>query len=62
MSDLLLDTQGMLWFFRDDPLLSRTANKDPFDRMLVAQAMIEGIPIVSADPIFDHYGITRLWD
>ena len=129
MSDLLLDTHAMLWFFWDDPLLSPTAkisienpdnrklvsiascwetaikaglnklqlgspsrsflseqiaknnfellaitfdhttmveslaphHKDPFDRLLVAQAMIEGIPIVSVDPIFDQYGITRLW-
>jgi PIN domain nuclease of toxin-antitoxin system len=36
-------------------------HKDPFDRLLVAQAMIERIPIVSADTIFDQYGITRLW-
>lgn len=36
-------------------------HKDPFDRLLVAQAVLERLPIVSADPIFDRYGITRLW-
>ncbi len=36
-------------------------HKDPFDRLLVAQAQIEGIPIVSADVAFDPYGITRIW-
>lgn len=36
-------------------------HKDPFDRLLVAQAMIERVPIVSADPVFDQYGIVRLW-
>lgn len=36
-------------------------HKDPFDRMLVAQALVEQIPIVSADPAFDAYPITRLW-
>jgi PIN domain nuclease of toxin-antitoxin system len=36
-------------------------HKDPFDRLLVAQALAEGIPIVSNDPAFDAYGITRLW-
>ncbi len=36
-------------------------HRDPFDRLLVAQARIEGIPIVSADPVFDSYGVTRLW-
>jgi PIN domain nuclease of toxin-antitoxin system len=29
--------------------------------MLAAQATIEGVPIVSADSVFDDYGITRLW-
>jgi PIN domain nuclease of toxin-antitoxin system len=36
-------------------------HKDPFDRLLVAQVMVEGIPIVSNDPALDAYGITRLW-
>jgi PIN domain nuclease of toxin-antitoxin system len=36
-------------------------HKDPFDRLLIAQAQIEGIPIVSADAAFDPYGIIRIW-
>lgn len=36
-------------------------HKDPFDRMLVAQAQATGWPIVSADPVFDHYGVRRIW-
>ena len=36
-------------------------HKDPFDRLLVAQAMIEKLPLVSADTIFDQYGIQRMW-
>jgi PIN domain nuclease of toxin-antitoxin system len=36
-------------------------HRDPFDRLLVAQAQIEGIPIVSSDLIFDAYGVTRIW-
>ncbi|HJT32629.1 MAG TPA: type II toxin-antitoxin system VapC family toxin [Pirellulales bacterium] len=36
-------------------------HKDPFDRLLVAQAMVENIPIVSNDLALDAYGITRLW-
>lgn len=36
-------------------------HRDPFDRLLVAQAMAEGSPLVSADGIFDQYGISRLW-
>ena len=36
-------------------------HRDPFDRLLVAQAMTEGIPIVSADSMLDAYPIKRLW-
>jgi PIN domain nuclease of toxin-antitoxin system len=36
-------------------------HKDPFDRMLAAQALVEQIPIVSADSAFDAYGIRRIW-
>jgi PIN domain nuclease of toxin-antitoxin system len=36
-------------------------HRDPFDRMLVAQAQVEKMPIVSADLALDLYGITRLW-
>ena len=36
-------------------------HKDPFDRLLVAQALAENVSIVSNDPVLDAYGITRLW-
>lgn len=36
-------------------------HRDPFDRLLIAQAIVEKIPIVSGDPAFDTYAITRLW-
>ena len=36
-------------------------HRDPFDRLLIAQAMTEQMQIVSADPAFDDYGVTRLW-
>ncbi len=36
-------------------------HKDPFDRLIIAQALVEGIQVVSADAIFDAYGITRVW-
>lgn len=34
--------------------------RDPFDRLLVAQCLCEGFILVSADPLFDQYGINRL--
>jgi PIN domain nuclease of toxin-antitoxin system len=36
-------------------------HKDPFDRMLIAQAQAESLPIISNDEIFDEYGVRRIW-
>ena len=36
-------------------------HRDPFDRLLIAQAMVERIPISSIDTAFDAYLVTRLW-
>ena len=36
-------------------------HRDPFDRLLVAQALEDGVPLLSADEILSAYGIRRLW-
>jgi len=36
-------------------------HKDPFDRMLAAQALLEGLILVSSDTVFDGLAVTRLW-
>jgi len=36
-------------------------HRDPFDRLLVAQAQVESLHLVSADIQFDPYAITRIW-
>jgi PIN domain nuclease of toxin-antitoxin system len=36
-------------------------HKDPFDRILIAQALAENVPIVSNDRALDGYGVRRLW-
>lgn len=36
-------------------------HRDPFDRLLIAQAIAENIAIISADNKFDMYGVNRLW-
>jgi PIN domain nuclease of toxin-antitoxin system len=36
-------------------------HRDPFDRMLIAQALIEDCVLLSNDTIFDRYGVQRLW-
>jgi PIN domain nuclease of toxin-antitoxin system len=36
-------------------------HRDPFDRLIIAQALHEGLTIVSRDGAFDDYGVPRLW-
>jgi PIN domain nuclease of toxin-antitoxin system len=36
-------------------------HRDPFDRMLIAQSMMENLVLVSNEQPFDAYGVTRLW-
>ena len=36
-------------------------HRDPFDRMLIAQALLEDMVLVSNERPFDDYGVTRLW-
>ena len=37
-------------------------HRDPFDRLIIAQAIVEDIPLISSDTQFDAYGIHRIWD
>jgi len=36
-------------------------HRDPFDRLIVAQARSEGFTLVSNEVVFDQYGVKRLW-
>jgi PIN domain nuclease of toxin-antitoxin system len=36
-------------------------HRDPFDRLLISQAIVENIPIISIDVAFDAYPIQRIW-
>ena len=36
-------------------------HRDPFDRLLVAQALVEAVPLLSGDTGLDAYPITRIW-
>jgi PIN domain nuclease of toxin-antitoxin system len=36
-------------------------HKDPFDRLIAATALVEGLTLVSKDQAFDAYGLSRLW-
>jgi PIN domain nuclease of toxin-antitoxin system len=37
------------------------SHRDPFDRMLIAQALAESLTLVSNERLFDRYGVARLW-
>jgi PIN domain nuclease of toxin-antitoxin system len=37
-------------------------HRDPFDRLLIAQAFERRIPILSNDDVLDLYGVSRIWD
>ncbi len=36
-------------------------HRDPFNRMIITQAVVEGTPIVLGDTVFDAYNVNRLW-
>ena len=36
-------------------------HRDPFDRLIIAQALTEGMSVVSADSIIDAYSVGRIW-
>lgn len=36
-------------------------HRDPFDRMLAAQALVEGIPVVTVDPAIGDHGVPVIW-
>lgn len=37
------------------------SHRDPFDRLLIAQALVEGVPLISNEAVFDRFGVERLW-
>lgn len=37
-------------------------HRDPFDRLLIAQARVERLPIVTADPAFTRYDVEVIWE
>jgi PIN domain nuclease of toxin-antitoxin system len=39
----------------------RIQHKDPFDRLLIAQALVEGMTLISNETVFDETGVNRLW-
>jgi PIN domain nuclease of toxin-antitoxin system len=36
-------------------------HRDPFDRLIVAQALVEGLPVISSDAVFSRYAVRIIW-
>jgi len=43
------------------PMIGGKEHRDPFDRLLIAQAMTEGMNIISGDAVLTAYGIPVVW-
>lgn len=44
-----------------DAGMMQIAHRDPFDRLLIAQARYEGLTLVSNERLFDRFGVSRIW-
>lgn len=62
LADLGLVVSTITLDFTERQIALQPHHRDPFDRLLVAQCLVESIPLVSADSVFDQYGIARVWD
>ena len=36
-------------------------HRDPFDRLIIVQSLVEGVQVISNDTLFDQYGVDRIW-
>jgi len=36
-------------------------HRDPFDRLIIAQSLVESVQVISNDTLFDQYGVDRIW-
>jgi PIN domain nuclease of toxin-antitoxin system len=61
IADLGLSILPITVEYADAQAVLPNYHRDPFDRLLVAQAQVEGVPLVSDDVALDSYGITRIW-
>ncbi len=57
--------RGQVWMAPDfdAPLedFKEFNHRDPFDRLLIAQAIVLGCPLLSADPLFSAYPVECIW-
>ncbi len=63
---LLLDAHTFLWWITDNPYALHVSklprhHRDPFDRLLIAQAQLEGLPVLSSDHQLANYQVEVIW-
>jgi PIN domain nuclease of toxin-antitoxin system len=61
IADLGLSILPITVDYADAQIRLPNHHKDPFDRLIIAQALEEGTPVVSNDAIFGQYGVSRIW-
>jgi PIN domain nuclease of toxin-antitoxin system len=61
IADLKLDILPITVEYAERQAALPAHHNDPFDRLLIAQALVDGLPIVSADTVFESYGVKRMW-
>jgi PIN domain nuclease of toxin-antitoxin system len=61
MADLRLDILPITLDHAERVAALPFHHKDPFDRMLAAQSLADGVPLLSGDVVFDAYGVNRSW-
>ena len=61
LADLGLAISPITLDFAERQMALPFHHRDPFDRLLAAQCLFESMPIVSADSVFDQYGVIRVW-
>lgn len=62
IADLVLDVLPITLDHAEFQSAPPFHHRDPFDRLLASQALVEGIPLIGGDAIFDAYGVTRIWN
>jgi PIN domain nuclease of toxin-antitoxin system len=68
---LLLDTHALMWWVSSSLLIEPAhvyalqglpdVHRDPFDRIMIAQAIVEDLAFVSADRVLSGYPVRQVW-
>ncbi len=61
ITDLVLEILPITVDYGERYCVLPAHHKDPFDRLMIAQSLVDAIPIVGADTAFDAYGVNRIW-